>query len=1273
MSRLVALALTFVAIAAPVRGDEFRPLFNGKDLTGWEGDAKLWSVKDGAIVGQTDGNIPDNTFLLWKGTAGDFELHAKFRMHGGNSGIQYRSKHLKDRPGFVVGGYQADMDADNAHTGILYEEKGRGILANRGEKVVIAANGDRYVANSLGDSAKLVGAIKNGEWNDYVIVATGNKVTHTINGTQMVEVVDHQADKRALDGIIALQLHRGFKMVVEFKDIQLKKLRAGKILTPEETPIPPGAKKIPAPKARPAAKPAPAVKADAPADPKAAARGKAAWSESRPAVATKWLWLGKSQDRTVYFRHEFTLPGGATGARLFAAGDDAVTVYLDGKEVAATTDWQKPAFKDVSADLSNESSPRIKGGRHVLAAKGTNARSKAGVLVRLVVESGNGDPVVVATDETWRASDQLEPGWQKVGFNDKAWASAEVVANLGDKPWAKLTDATLAGSAGIKIVEPSATPAESLKVAKGFKVELLYSVPKATQGSWVNLCVDPKGRLITSDQYGPLYRISPPAVGTKGEAKVERIPAAIGEAQGMVWAFDALYVVVNRGNKYSSGLYRVTSSNHDDVLDKVELLRKLDDGAEHGPHAVILAPDGQSLYVLHGNKARMTELSGSRVPRVWGEDHILPRMPDGKGFMRGVLAPGACVYKVDRDGKNWELVSMGYRNPFDMAFNRDGDLFTYDADMEWDFNTPWYRPTRVCLVASGTDYGWRNGAGKYPPYYVDTPPPVHEVGPGSPTGVAFGYGAKFPAKYQDALFMCDWSYGKLYAVHLTPDGSSYKGEREEFVTGTPLPLTDVVVNPIDGAMYFTIGGRRTKSGLYRVTYTGPDVEQASRLPIASETLALREERHRLEAFHGHRDPTAVATAWPYLNHPDRFIRYAARVAIEWQDPAEWRERALAEIDPLAATNALIALVRVSAPDPFHRKPSDPPADPALRARIVEALARFDWDKLDDARRLDLIRVYSVLFNRLGRPEEPERQAVLARLDPHFPARNKFVNGDLCQLLVYLDAPFVIARSLELMEQAPTQEEQIEYAKSLRVHRGPWTIDQRKEYFAWLQRAHGYKGGASFAGFLRIIRDDAVATLTPTEKELLGPMVDPQPIVKSVAPARQRPFVKHYTVADLAPIVEKGLAGRDFDRGRKLFGEATCFSCHRYDNDGGAQGPDLTQAVGRFSPRDLLESIVEPSKEISDQYAAVVVTTSDGRTITGRIVNLAGDSISLLTDLTNPSAIVKVDRKLIESQEVSKVSMMPEGLLDTFTRDEVLDLVAYLLSRADRQSAMYKKK
>src|SRR5262249_31513588 len=309
-------------------------------------------------------------------------------------------------------------------------------------------------------------------------------------------------------------------------------------------------------------------------------------------------------------------------------------------------------------------------------------------------------------------------------------------------------------------------------------------------------------------------------------------------------------------------------------------------------------PDGKSLYIICGDASKLTQISSSRVPLIWGEDHLLPRMPDGNGFMKGVLAPGGYICKVDPDGKNWELISTGYRNEFDAAFNRQGEVFTYGADMEWDFNPPGYRPTRVCMVTNGSEFGWRNGAGKWPPYYPDSLPAVFNVGPGSPTGMCFGYGTKFPAKYQDALFLCDWSYGKLYALHLTPEGSAYRGEIEEFLNGSPLPLTDVVVNPKDGALYFTIGGRKTQSGLDRVTYTGKESTAPARgYGAGGEARALR---HRLEAFHGKPNPEAVEAAWPYLNHDDRFIRFAARVAIEHQDPKTWQDRALAEKDPAPA-------------------------------------------------------------------------------------------------------------------------------------------------------------------------------------------------------------------------------------------------------------------------------------------------------------------------------------------------------------------------------------
>ena len=329
--------------------------------------------------------------------------------------------------------------------------------------------------------------------------------------------------------------------------------------------------------------------------------------------------------------------------------------------------------------------------------------------------------------------------------------------------------------------ENKATPPARIKVAKGFAVELLYSVPAADQGSWISLCTDEKGRIYAGDQYGAIYRFPAPAAGQPLDpAAIAKVPAPIKAANGMLWAFGALWVGVNDYEKAENcGLYRVTDSDGDDQLDKVEKIRGIEARGDHGVHAVVLAPDGKSVFLVCGNSAKATAVNTSSVPRVWGEDHLLPRMPDGRGFMRDALGPGGTIYRISPDGQVWDRYATGFRNIYDAAFNRDGELFTYDADMEYDFNTPWYRPTRVCHVVSGAEFGWRNGAGKYPAYYVDSFGAAVNIGPGSPTGVAFGYGAKFPAKYQEALFICDWSFGKLYAIHLTPSGASYTGVIEQ--------------------------------------------------------------------------------------------------------------------------------------------------------------------------------------------------------------------------------------------------------------------------------------------------------------------------------------------------------------------------------------------------------------------------------------------------------------------------------------------------------------
>ncbi len=1072
IKRLSILILLLV-LTATTNAEEFKSPFNGKDLSGWAGKTGFWSVKDGAILGQTTKDNPTNgnTFLVWQGgDVGDFIFKAKVRFAGNNSGVQYRSELIGKPEDFVVKGYQADLHPRAEYFGMLYAEKWRGIVARRFQRVVVGADGKPKVVGEVGDKKqKLVGT----DWNELTIVAVGNRQIHQVNGVTTMDLTDNHPEAKR-KGILALQLHAGAPMTVEFKDIRLR--------------------------------------------------------------------------------------------------------HLKGKDAKAAID--------------------------------------------------------------------------------------AVTEKAGNK----------------------ATPVERIKAAKGFKVELLYSVPSDTHGSWVNLCTDNKGRLLVSDQFGGMYRITPPASGkTLNAADVQPVPANIRAVNGMVWAFDALYVGVNDyEKKIPSGLYRITDSDGDDNLDKVEMLRAMDARGDHGVHAVVPSPDGKSLFLITGNNTKPTELAeSSQVPQIWGEDHLLPSFPDGRGHNRGVLAPGGIIYRVDPDGKNFEAYANGFRNIFDAAFNRDGELFTYDADMEYDFNTPWYRPTRINHVTSGAEFGWRNGAGKRPPFYADNLPGILDIGPGSPTGMTFGYGAKFPAKYQNALYALDWSWGKLYAVHLKASGSSYTATKEEFITGAPLPITDAIIHPEDGAMYFTIGGRRVQSGLYRVTYVGGESTEfvakvaktfgSGREPkLRASSAMARKTRHELEAFHGRQDPNAIKAAWPHLSNSDRFIRAAARTAIEHQPARTWADKALTESNPKKQVEALLALARVSGACPQHRTNSTPPVDTQLRDKLLAAVLAIDLSKLDATSQITLQRTLQIILNRFGRPDDATVQKLTAAIDPLFPSESAELNWLLCETLAWLQSPTVAAKAMALIEATPTQEEQVQYARSIRLLTTGWTDELHTAYFEWFLKAANYRGGASFEKFIQFIRDDAIASLSETQKKSLKEILAKKPVKKSALENLGAIFAGRsetkWTLDEMSQAARTDLKQRNFTNGRKMFAAAGCYACHRFRNQGGMTGPDLTTAGRRYSAHDLLDQVINPSKVINDQFSAVSVITEDGQVHTGVIVNLGvrrnGDALVLNTDLTDPNKQVTIDRNTIEELIVSKTSPMPAELFNRMTKDEILDLLAYLISGGD---------
>lgn len=805
-------------------------------------------------------------------------------------------------------------------------------------------------------------------------------------------------------------------------------------------------------------------------------------------------------------------------------------------------------------------------------------------------------------------------------------------------------------------------PAEAFKLAEGFAIELLHEVEGPTQGSWVSLTADPQGRLIACDQYGGLFRIDV----SVAPVVVEPLKIDFQGAQGLLHAFGALYANVNlRGPK--GGLWRLTDTDGDDQYDTQEHVVPLNAGSEHGPHGIVLSADGKRLLFCAGNNTDLpTNISRSRVPRVWSEDHLLGRMPDARGHNANRLAPGGFVLSLNPDGSDLELVAVGFRNQYDLALNRRGDLFTFDADMEWDVGTPWYRPTRVNHVVSGVDFGWRNGTGKWPETHADSFGAAVNIGPGSPTGICFGYDAKFPAKYQNSLFICDWSYGNIFAVHLDPSGSTYSGSFETFATAAPLPATDMVIHPQDGAMYLTVGGRKTQSGLYRIRYVGGEsTAPAPPANDAADVLAARELRQQLEALHVGAEGAELSLAIRNLGNVDRGIRSAARIASEHQPVDRWAAVALDSQDPLARITAVVGLARTGGRE--------------WQPRAIESLLRTDWTTATQTVRLDLLRAHSLVFMRLGSPDAAQGEAILAQLNRHFPTNDPVVDRELAQVLIFLDAPDVsgrggiVDRVVAMLRESSSQEDQIHYAMALRGVKAGWTESTRRAYFEWFRSMSEARGGMSFGGFLENIRLVAIGNLPddPGLKAQLASVLEPPKASEVETTRPPRPVVKAWAVDDLAGELVKADQGYDFEQGKRVFAEAQCFKCHRVGVQGGILGPDLTAAGRRFTPRDLLISIIEPNKEISDQYGATQFLTDGGEVVVGRVINVNADKLMVLTNMLDPSSLTTLLRDQVEEARPATTSMMPAGLLDTFTQAEIIQLVAYLRAGGQSDHPLYR--
>lgn len=851
---------------------------------------------------------------------------------------------------------------------------------------------------------------------------------------------------------------------------------------------------------------------------------------------------------------------------------------------------------------------------------------------------------------------------------------------------------------------------KNLKLPEGFHAERLYGPSAKGEGSWVSMTFDDKGRIIASDQYGSLYRLIIPAIGdTISKTRIEELkifadtiktksPVTMGYAHGLLWAFNSLYVVINNrsSEKFSrgSGLYRLQDTNGDDTFDKVTFIKELDGEGEHGPHSIILSPDKKSLYVVAGNFTKIPKLNSYRNHPDNKIDNLFPLIKDPNGHDNTVETNGGWVAHLDSLGENWELIASGFRNPFDISFNDQGDLFAYDSDMEWDFGTPWYRPTRIVHVTSGAEFGWRQGTDKWSPKYPDNLPAVINVGQGSPTNLVYGGDARFPKKYRKALFAFDWSFGIIYAVYNEPDGASYKTTGEEFISGAPLPLTDGVIGP-DGALYFLTGGRRLESDVYRVYYGDNSL---SNEPLPAIALTNTQKiRRQLESYHGIINPAAVNFAWPFLKDKDRFIRYAARIAVENQPIEEWYHKLLTEKDPVILTQAAIANARKGVQ--------------GSGKEVVGLLAKVDFLKLSEPQQLDLLRAIELTFIRLGEPDATTKKQVAELLNPSYPAKTNSLNRELSKLLVYIDAPQAVSKTMALLaiakDDAPAQKsisesadlilrnpqygmdiaamlakippaQQTWYANVLSQAKTGWTPTLQKNYFQWFYKAFSYKGGVSFVGFINGARKNALANVPKEQFELFNKISGDAivSISRAGVPAgttMPKGPGKNWKTTIAFNAVDSSVGVRSFARGKSMFAATLCSSCHQMKGEGGVAGPDLSQLGTRFSTRDMLESIIEPSKTISDQYGSTVFFLKKGGSVLGRLIRQDNKNYYISQNPFATDIVRTLSKKEVARTRISETSPMLPGMINGLNGEELSDLIAYLKSGGNKMHAVYNAK
>jgi putative heme-binding domain-containing protein len=955
-----------------------------------------------------------------------------------------------------------------------------------------------------------------------------------------------------------------------------------------------------------------------------------------PGPIPQWIWTARDQARgaKVELHRRFTLRELPQQASAWLLADDQADLQVNGKPALAVTGTRRIQPVDITQFL------RV--GQNELICRAVNQEGAAGIALALILRPRQGPANVLVSDPLWWTRDETgeEIPVRSLGL-------------LGNLPWGNPEGESEDYYQWKRALgQSSAQAAAEVAILPGFEVELVRSSTPG-EGSWVSLTFDDRGRIILGREGKGLLRYAlPPA------DRMEVINDTLEECRGVLFAGRSLFANANN----SRALFRLRDSDDDDQFDDVTLLKQTAGGVGHGRNALALGPDGM-VYCIHGNNVRVhpPDLSPRSPLRNQAEDQLLPCEWDRFLFDADARVPAGHVTRIDPHGGQWELFAGGFRNPYGLDFNAEGELFTFDADNEGDLGTPWYRPNRIHHIISGGDYGFRQGTANRDRGFPEHLAAVVDIGLASPTGVKFGTRSHFPGKYRQALYALDWSYGRIYAVHLIPTGAGYVATVEKFLEGSPLNVTDVAFGP-DGAMYFTTGGRGTQSGLYRVRALGTGhtpilVDDEGESPFTADARRLRRQ---LETYHNRIDPVGRELAWAWLGSRQPTLQHAARVALESQPLDQWKDRALAE-NPAGERGAAAALALARVGPAELQQP--------LLQHLGETVFQPDaWRQLTIVRRLAVLRAVTVCLARMGRPELPVCREWARRLEPLFltDVRDRWnpdaplVDEWLAELLVYFDSPQIVSQALAWTETRESPAERLRWLFLLRSARVGWSTGLRRQYFELLQGLDHHPGGNLLPVALDALRNEVLAKLPDDERGPLEKLFasEGDPFAEQQRELAARPVVRRWQVTDLDQILQYDHRP-DPERGARLFEQTLCIRCHRVNGAGGSVGPELSRVANRFGPRDLLEMIVDPHKTVDEKYRQTQVETKGGQVVVGRLVGGDDRSLILAPDAFRPRQTIKLHREEVELQQVSPTSPMPTGLLDTLQPGEILDLLAFL--------------